>query len=159
MINIDDIILTPLEGDLLDKITNNLNNDPEVNKFITFNNKKQSNGILLNNKVIGLFELYKFINGSITIHSALLKEYRNKGIGKIIINKIVEEYGKNYPDSEYFIVNIDYKNERAIRSIEKTDWEKTYDYDEIMIDEGSQFFVLYQKRNPNFYRKKKELLQ
>lgn len=155
---IDNIMLTPLEDDILNNIMNILNSDPEINKFVIFRNKKQIYGIVLNNKVIGLFELCKFIENNVAIHAALLKDYRNMGFGGIAINKIVQEYGENNPDSEYFIANIDYKNTRAIKSIEKAGWEKTDEYNEVMIDEGSQFFIIYKKKNPMYRIKKKELL-
>lgn len=155
---IDNIMLTPLEDNILNNIMYELNNDPEVNKFVRFSNTKQLCGILLNNEVIGLFELCKFIENNVAIHIALLKEHRNKGIGKFVMDKIVETYGKEYSDSKYFIANIDYRNERAINAMENANWEKNDDYNEIMINEGSKFFTIYQKRNPLFDVKRKELL-
>lgn len=149
----DDIKLYPLQEKDFNDISISLNNDPEVNKFVNFCNKKESNGVFFNNKLIGLFTLNKFINGTLAIHIALIKEYRNKKIGSKVLNKIVEEYGKNYPEVEFFLANINYNNKIAIKVLNNLGWDKTYKYDEDMENEGGEFFIIYEKRNPYFNRK------
>lgn len=150
------ITLTPIDEENFNIVSKKLNEDPEVNKFVSFYNVSNTDAILVDNKIAGLFKLSRFIEGNMTIHIALLKEYRGKGIGGIAINKIVEEYGENYPDAQYFMGNMNYTNKRAIKSIEKLGWDRTYRYDEMMNDEGGEFFILYEKANPYCPKNKNE---
>lgn len=146
------IDLYPITEEQFKKISFILNNDDD-NQFVDFYNSKSTIGIFMDNQIIGLFNLNKFINNTLAIHIALLKEFRNNGIGGIVFEKIVDEYGKTYPEIEFFIANIDYKNERAIKVLSKLNWTKTYKYDEIMINEGGEFFIIFEKNNPYYNRK------
>lgn len=132
------------------KISDILNNDINVKKFVTFSNNTNTYGIYLNKNLIGLFSLHLFIESNIVIHIALLEEYRNKGIGCMVINEIIKKYGIYYPYSEYFMINISYNNEKALYSFSKTDWINTNEYDELMIEEGGEIFKIYKKENPHY---------
>lgn len=150
MISSNDIALLPIDEKKFYEIKCLLNNDDKVNKFVSFYDSKSTNGIILNGELIGLFTLNKFINDNLAIHIALLKKFRNKGIGGTTLNKIVIEYGKNYPESQFFLANIKYENQNAIHLLEKLGWSKTYAFDETMDNEGGEFFIIYQKENPNY---------
>ena len=60
---------------------------------------------------------------------------------------------KNYPEVEFFLANINYNNKIAIKVLNNLGWDKTYKYDEDMENEGGEFFIIYEKRNPYFNRK------
>lgn len=149
----EDIKLYPLKEEDSREIIDSLNNDPEVNKFVKFCNSKDLNGVFFNNKLIGLFTLNKFINDTLAIHIALIKEYRNKKIGGKVLNKIVEEYGQTYPEVEFFLANMNYENKIAIKVLSNLGWSRTYKYDEDMENEGGEFFIIYEKQNPYYNRK------
>lgn len=150
------ITLNKIEKCTFDKISDILNNDLEVSKYVKFSDYKNTYGIYLNDKLIGLFSLHLFINFNVTMHIALLKEYRNKGIGYYVLDGIIKKYGINYPDSEYFMIDVSYNNEKALNSFNKMNLKTTNEFDELMIDEGGEFFKLYKKENP-YYVKRKEL--
>lgn len=150
MQNNNEITLMPIDEKHFSEIAPTLNNDTKVNKFVSFYYSKSTNGIIFNGEVIGLFTLNKFIEDNLTIHIALLEEFRNKGICGIILNKIVAEYGKSYPESEFFMANINYENKEAIRVLEKLKWPRTYRFDDIMNNEGGEFFIIYEKENPYY---------
>lgn len=119
---------------------------------------KDVNGILYNEKIIGLFKLKGFIDNSLSIDIAILSEYRGKGLASIASDKIVKIYGEKYPNIKRFIANTSPFNESANRSLKKSSWKQTYEYDELMINEDSEFFNIYYKENPH-YEKKKILLK
>lgn len=145
------IDLYPINDEQFSKIATILNHDD--NLFVNFYNVKSTIGIFMDNQIIGLFNLNKFINNTLAIHIALLKEFRNHGIGGIVFEKILEEYGQIYSDVEFFIANTDYKNERAIHFFYKLGWHQTYRYDEQMDNEGGEFFIIFEKENPYYHRK------
>ena len=149
------INLYSLKKEDFKKIADKLNNDPDVNKFVRFYDYETAVGIFYNNQLVGLFSLNRFINNSLAIHIAILKEFRNKGIGSKVLNKIVEDYGITYSEVEFFTVNINYKNKTAIDFVNKLGWNNTHKYDEIMDNEGSEFFIIYEKGNPYYHRKVK----
>ena len=150
------ITLNKINRDTFNEISDTLNNDLEVGKYVKFSDYKNTYGIYLNDKLIGLFSLHLFINFNVTMHIALLKEYRNKGIGYYVLDGIIKKYGINYPNSEYFMIDVNYSNEKALNSFNKMNLKTTNEFDELMIDEGGEFFKLYKKENP-YYVKRKEL--
>ena len=149
------ITLKKITKEEFEKISNQLNNDSDVKKFVNFYDFDNTYGILLNNNIVGLFSLYPFIDKNVVIHIAILKEFRNKGIGSIALDEIVENYGSLFLNSKYFMLDVNYKNENAINTAKKNNWERTYEYDEMMENEGAEIFKLYRKRNP-YYEEKKE---
>lgn len=148
------ITLNKINKSTFNEISYILNNDLEINKYVKFNNYENTYGIYLNDKLIGLFSLYLFINFNVAIHIALLKEYRNKGIGYFVLNNIIKKYGMNYTDSEYFILDVSCNNEKALNSFSKMNWKNTNEFDELMINEGGEFFKLYKKENPHYIKRK-----
>lgn len=150
------ITLNTISENTFFKISNILNNDSEVNKYVSFNSKNNSYGIFLNDILIGLFSLHPYIDDNIVIHIALIQEYRNKGIGKLILNCILEKYGELYKNSENFFIDINYSNKKAINAFKKTDWIYTNEYNDLILDEVGEISILYKKENP-FYTKRKEL--
>ena len=121
--------------------------------FVAFNSLENCQGIEYHGKIIGFYKLKKYIKGNISIELALIPEYRNKNLAKTINNLLLETYGNQYPNSEYFLILINYKNTKALKSIEKTDWERIYDFDEIMYNEDGEQFLIFGKKNPNYIKK------
>lgn len=146
------IDLYPINEEQFSKISAILNHDDD-NPFVGFYNSKSTIGIFMNNQIIGLFNLNKFIGNTLAIHIALLKEFRNHGIGGIVFEQILEEYGKTYPEIESFIANMNYQNKRAIHFFYKLGWHQAYRYDEQMDNEGGEFFIIFEKKNPYYHRK------
>ncbi len=146
------IFLHSINAETFFKISAILNNDIEK-QFVYFYDSKNTLGVFFNNQLVGLFTLNKFIGNTLAIHIALLPEYRCKGIGSTSINTIVNELGQIYPNIEYFIANTSFDNKKAINSLEKAGWERTYEYDEEMEREGSEFFIIYQRKNPHYSKK------
>jgi len=135
-----DITLTSVDRNRYSETTDIINNSK-----VNFSNYE---AIVLDNKLIGLFTLNKFIEDNITIHIELLEQFRTIETYNIIINGIIEKYGKIYPESEFFMININYDDEASINLFKNLNWTKTHEFDEIMRDEGGEFFVIYKKENP-----------
>lgn len=128
--------------------------DHSVSEFVQFWYPK-AQGIFYNTSPIGLFQLEPFIDENLAISLALLQSYRRKGIATIVRNRIVLEYGKKYPNMKWFICNIVPRNVVAYKSIAFSDWVQTHIYDELMINEGADFFYIYYKENPYYKGKEK----
>lgn len=108
-----------------------------------------SYGIYYKDKLIGLINLSSmFDNLSITI--AIKKEYRGNGFASIAVNELVENFGKDYPEIEKFIYNVSTNNISSNKAAKKLNWKETSEYDEVMLDEGGQFFNIFYKINPYF---------
>ncbi len=152
------VTLKKIDKEEFEKISNELNNDPEVKKFVNFYDFSSTYGILLNNNIVGLFSLYPFIDNNVVIHIAILKEFRNKGIGGIALDEIVEKYGELFLNSKYFMLDINYENEKAKNTAKKNNWKRTYEYDEIMEAEGAEVFDLYVKKNPCYGEEKEHII-
>lgn len=153
MINNEEIKFAPITEEDFLRIATALNQDPEVKQFIQFYDKNSTIAIELGNQIIGLCSIIRFIGNNLAVHTALLKNYRNKGLGGIIFYKIAQEYGKLYPKSEKFIANIDYRNQRAIQSLEKKGINRTDRFDELMNEEGGNFYIIYELDNPCYHKK------
>lgn len=146
----NNIILYPIEYKSLKIIIDNINKE---NKFVHFSSNDDINGIYVDNQLVGIFTLNDFIDNTIAIHFTIFKEFRNRKYGRNVLNEIVMQYGENYSDNKYFVVNIDIENQKMINLLNKTDWIKTYEYDDLMEEEGAEFFIIYKKKNPYYIRK------
>lgn len=151
----NDIVLHHVDIENLKKFSGILDTNLGGKFFCSYDNQNTL-GVFFDNQLVGLFTLKKFIGNTLAIHMILLPEYRGKGIGSTTINKIVNELGQNYPNIEYFIANTSDDNKKAIDSLIRAGWKKTYEYDEEMDNEGSEFFVIYQKENPYYSKKVKQ---
>ena len=81
--------------------------------FHTFYSE-QLQGIFLDGILVGLFELSKMF-GNISISIYILPEFRGHGISGLVQKKIVEEYGKYYPESSRFLCEVDPRNTSSLR--------------------------------------------
>ena len=118
-----------------------LSYDEIVNKYKNkLENKKQELYIIrLNNKDIGLIQIYKFENDinlsnldkykNIYEYDLFIgeREYLNKGIGKKIINSINSILYEKYK-ADAIILRPFKKNLRAIKCYEKCDFKKVFEY-------------------------------
>lgn len=157
MINYNSITLSPITEEAFNQIYDILKQDDLAKKYVFFN-YEDAHGIFYEKRLVGLFKLSSFIGNSLSISIAILNEYRGKGIAQIARMKIVELYGKEYPDVKLFISNTIPNNKSSNKSLQNLGWQQTHEYDEIMIDEGAEFFNIYFKENP-YYEKKESLKQ
>lgn len=128
--------------------------DHSVTEFVQFW-YPNAQGIFYNTFLIGLFQLDLFIDENLAISLALLQSYRGKGIASIVRDRIVLEYGKQYPKAKWFICNFVPRNVAAYKSITSSDWIQTHVYDERMMNEGAAFFNIFYKENPYYKDKEK----
>ncbi len=151
MINENSIILQQISKEQFNIIYSLLRE--EGLEYVSFS-YNDVNGILYKKKIIGLFKLKKFIDNNLSIDIAILNEYKGKRIAPITLEKIVKTYGEKYPNIKRFIANTSPFNKPVIKSFSNSSWTQTYEYDELMIDEGSEFYNIYYKENP-YYKKEK----
>ena len=107
------------------------------------------NGIFCDGILVGLFRIGMYIN-NISIDLIIRKNYRRKSIALNAIKKIVINYGKLYPNVKYFIGNVNPANIASNKLCEKLNWEKDYSYNDIMLEEGGEFFNIYTLKNPSY---------
>lgn len=157
MVDYNSVMLSPITEEAFNSIYNILEKDELVKKYVYFN-YEYTNGIFYKGNLVGLFKLNNFIDNSLSISIAILNEYRGKGIAQIARKQIVELYGKEYPEIKLFISNVKPENKSSNKSLQNLGWKQTHEYDEMMIDEGSEFFNIYYKENP-YYEKKAGLKQ
>ncbi len=142
-------------------IMDDLNKDEK--KFVNFTYNSDfhqkhscnSTGIFLDDKLVGIFyivEIWKIP----AIRLAILREYRGKNIATYATDKIIDEYGKIFFDIPYFYSEVDPFNQNAINLMKKSSWERNYNFDEIISNEGGSEFLLYTKPNPHFKKEIKE---
>ena len=147
---------------LIDEVTfNKINSifkeDEQASKFVNLYFKENSFGIYYQDILVGLVNTCPFIEGNRSINIAILNEYRGRGIAQVALEKLVDNYGYLYTKSKMFLANICPFNKNSIKSLENLGWNQTRDYDELMIDEDAEFFILFYKNNP--YYEKKEVLK
>ncbi len=99
-------------------------------------------GIFINNVLVGLIRLQNFIKGK-SIDYYILPTYRGNNIAGIALNKLTETINSFCPDCENFYININPNNTSSLRVIEKLGWQQDYSLDEIMLEEGGEFFSIY----------------
>ena len=84
--------------------------DSSVYSYVHFSfSSLVTQGIFYNGILIGLLNLKAFFHNSLAISIALQKEYRNRGISKIAIQKMLETYGEKYNNIDLFIANVNSK--------------------------------------------------
>lgn len=135
-----------------EEINNLLMKDPCVSKYVQFSfHSLITQGIFYKSVLIGLLNLHAFISESLSISIALLSEYRHLGISKKAIQKVIEKYGQELENIAMFIANVSPQNKNAILAFQNMDLKQTHAFDEVMIEEGAEFFLLFYAENP--YRK------
>lgn len=152
MENYDLVDIKSISKDIFEKINEELKHDISVSRFVCFNySALVTNGIFYKDKLVGLLNLSYFIDNNIAVSIALLEKYRNLGIAKVVAEKIVDYYGKVFSNSKMFIFNCLNYNYNAIQAFKKMGLRETNEFDEIMMDEGADFFNNFYKEN--IYRK------
>ena len=124
----------------------------KLSKYLLFN-IESSYGIFYNEKLIGLLE-YEMCFNQISINLALLDKFRGNGYSLLALNKFVEKYGKEFNEFKKFLCLVNPNNYSANRSLEKSDWIITIEYDETMLYEGGSFHKIYYKNNPYYVEKR-----
>ncbi len=143
---------------------NIINNDIKKDKkqYVSFSDYKVTQGkynsniygIFVNDNLTGMFCICTIWNHP-AIRLAILNEYRGKNIAGLALEKILEDFGKLYPEIECFYSEVNPFNKKAMRVMEKHNWQRNYDYDYIIYNEGAEF-VLFSKDNP-YYLKQNEI--
>ncbi len=152
MVDYNSVQFINLSEEDFDKINTRLMEDKSVSQFVSFcYHALVTSGIFYDNKLVGVFNLHYFFENSLSLSIALLKKYRGLGIAKTVFHKIVVIYGKKFPNVNLFIANVSQKNHAAIFSFEHMGLTQTHEFDEIMLEEGSEFFSIFYEKNP--YRK------
>lgn len=108
-------------------------------------------GIIVDNKITGLL-LFKNFMGGLSVDIYILPKYRNKNIAFAASNILVETLGKDFPKIEDFYFNIDPNNKKSMNLMKKLNWKIDYSFEELLINEGAEYFVVYTKKNP-YYQK------
>ena len=118
--------------------------------FVSFAYSNNLNGIYYHNKLLGLIELSPAF-GYLSIDIMILPKYRHLGIATYVLSKITME-GQNIPNYERFICLCSPKNIASNKLMQKLKWQQDTSYDDVMLNEGGEFFYIYYHENP-FYQK------
>lgn len=152
MVDTNYVQLRPLTREEFEYIHEILKNDSSVEEYVHFSyHSLVTNGIFYKNKLVGVFNLSYFIENSIALSIALLEDYRKLGIAKVTFDKITRIYGEQFPKAELFIANVSPNNTNAIEAFGNMGLNKTHQFDEMLLEEGAEFFSIFYKENP--YRK------
>ena len=127
--------------------------DINIKKFVNFTYTDRTLGIYYNNLLVGLINGITFIEGNVALNIYILNDYRGKGIAQVATEKMVYEKGYLYEESKQIIANVLPSNESALKAIKSLGWKQTNEFDELMIDEGSDFYNIYTIDNPYHIKK------
>ncbi len=118
--------------------------------FVNFVYSNNLNGIYYDNKLLGLITLSPAF-GYLSIDIMILPKYRHLGIATYILSKIAIE-GQNYPNYEKFICLCSPHNIASNKLMQKLKWSQDTSYDDVMLNEGGEFFYIYYQEN-SYYQK------
>lgn len=144
------VTLGEINEETFNKVYNNMLKDGL--NYVHFYYTQNTYGIFYQGVPVGLFRLDRWIERNISISIAILNEYRGNGIAPIATDLIVDVFGEYYPDAKEFLANINPNNESSARAINKAGWKVTYEYNELMMEEGAEWFNVYYRNNP-YYEK------
>lgn len=115
----------------------------KTDNYVNFNfYVKSLIGIFINNTLVGLIRIQDFIRGK-SIDYYVLPAYRGNNIAGIALDKLTEKINVFYPDCEDFYINMNPNNTPSLRVIEKLGWQQDHSLDEMMMEEGGEFFSIY----------------
>ena len=137
-------IVPVLKEDFLQIPKNNLKG------FVNFVYSDNLNGIYYDNKLLGLVGLSPTFN-NITIDIMILPQYRHLGIATYVLNKLVLD-GYNFSDYARFMCLCSPQNYPINELMQKLKWNEDASYDDIMLNEGGEFFNIYYQDNPYFQK-------
>ena len=118
--------------------------------FVNFVYADNLNGIYYNNKLLGLVKLSP-VFGYLSIDIMILPKYRHLGIATYVLSKLLLD-GQNYPNYEKLICLCSPKNIASNKLMQKLKWYQDSSYDDVMLNEGGEFFNIYYQKNP-YYQK------
>ena len=107
-------------------------------------------GIYLNNILIGLYSLGLTFNEYLSLDIFLISPFRGHHLAPSIIENIILYEGKNNTHIKRFIAMVSPLNERSNKVFQKLKWNVDSSYDEVMLEEGGEFFNIYYKENPYY---------
>ena len=129
--------------------------DKSITDFVQFSYQPlNQSGIFYNNKLIGMVYVMSFIDETLAVSIALLKEYRGLGISQVAYEKLIDLFGEKFSDYRAFVLNIAPNNIQALKSVAKTSFRQSHEFDEIMMEEGAEYFYTFFKDNPYYMERK-----
>ncbi len=126
---------------------NTINNNRNYVDFRLFSDKMV--GIYLDNAIIGIIKTAPFV-GQTSLEIYIFPEYRGYNYASIATQMFIEEFGYLFNDSKKFLINIDPRNEKSLKVAKKLGWRQNYDYDEVLMNEGSEYFYVFEYPNPYY---------
>ncbi len=120
--------------------------------YVNFS-KNNMIGMQIENNLVGVCSVVPFIDNSLSISLYIFEPYRGRGYAPLCTESIVLEFGQKYPEKTKFIYNINPQNVASKRVMEKLKWRYNPSYEEMLEEEGSEYFLIFEKENP-FYGKK-----
>ena len=121
-----------------------------LTSFVNFVYTDNLNGIYYDSRLLGLVGLSPTFN-NLSIDIMILPKYRHLGIATYVLSKIILD-GQNYPNYEKFICLCSPKNIASNKLMQKLKWSQDTSYDDVMLNEGGEFFYIYYHNNPFFQK-------
>lgn len=125
-------------NNLLIKMRNDKNIYEHVNSilFVNFNTYI----ITKDSQFIGLVKIHREVIDNYSIEIAILNKYTNQGIGKEVIEKIVEHIKQNY-NYHKILMRTKYENKRCEKLAYSCGFNIDYDEIEMSMAEGSSYNI------------------
>ena len=152
MIEYPNINFKPITEEQYEYIEKDLLKDEKKYVQFTYNDVY---GIFIDDNLVGMFQLCNLWQ-QISIYIAIISKYRGNNFAGLALEKIINDFGAMNPSVKYFYYQIDPENVNSIKVIKKIGWQRDYSYDDVILDEGGEYFILYAKENP-YYQKEQEL--
>ena len=111
-------------------------------------------GIYVDNQVVGIMTTSPFV-GQTSINIYILSKYRGKNYAGMATQMFVEQFGALYKDSPKFLINISPNNKKSLKVAEKLGWKQNFDYDEDLLNEGAEYFYVFEYPNPYYAKTNK----
>ena len=139
------------------EIKENLEQEESTHNSFSYNPSSNSSSgcIFLGTQLVGLFTLCDFIENTLSVSIVLYRKYRGLGIEKCAYDKIVETYGLEFPEKDAFVINVNPSNEDELAIAQSMGLEQTHEFDDVMMNEGGEFYYIYSTKNPSYIRVRK----
>lgn len=116
--------------------------------FFQHNYNENLQGIYIgNNTLVGFFEIATLF-GNPAINIYVLPPYRKKGIASLTFTKIIEQFGVNFSDKQYFYADVSSNNIASQKVMEKLGWTNDKGFMDTEMDGLASEF--YKKENPYY---------
>ncbi len=121
--------------------------------FVSFTTySKNINGIFVNNLLVGVYSVVPTF-GELSIDLLIFPEYRGRGLAKIVTPMIVDVEGEKVPEISKFYFMCSLKNVNSNSVMNKLGYQKDFSFDDIMLEEGGEFFNIYYIENPHYQKR------